>query len=124
MNFELNYVALGIASGCIVVDIITGLLKCYFHKSEKNKDGGTFKSSIMRKCGLQKLGVIGLMIVINVLSAYFSVPYLTEVCYTYYIATETLSVMENLQACGVPLPHAIVSFMKSKQGDDDDEQRR
>ena len=120
MNFELNYIALAIASGCIVVDIITGLVKCYFHKSEKNKDGGTFKSSIMRKCGLQKLGVIGLMIVINVLSSYFAVPYLTEVCYTYYIATETLSVMENLQACGVPLPKSIVSFMKSKQGDENE----
>lgn len=119
--FKINYIPLLIITLLIVVDIITGIIKCYYNKSDKTIDGG-FQSSVMRKCGLKKIGVLMFIVAVNILTNYFNVSYIGDITYIYYIATEGLSVCENLTAIGVPIPPIITRLLeeKKKGGDDND----
>ena len=112
--FKINYIALIIVTLLIVADIVTGLIKCYVGKSEKTDDG-KFKSSIMRQCGIKKIAVVIFVVCINVLTNYFNVDYLGNICYIYYIATEGLSICENLNSIGIPIPGLISNLLKQKK---------
>lgn len=119
--FKINYIALIIVTLLIVADIVTGLIKCYVGKSEKTDDG-KFKSSIMRQCGIKKIAVVIFVVCINILTNYFNIDYIGNICYIYYIATEGLSVCENLNSIGIPVPWLISNLLKQKkkEGEEDD----
>ena len=119
--FKINYIALIIITILIIADIVTGLIKCYVGKSEKTEDG-KFKSSIMRVCGIKKIAVLIFVVCINILTNYFNVDYLGNICYIYYIATEGLSVCESLNEIGIPGPGLISNLLKQKkkEGEEND----
>ena len=111
---KFNYIYLIILCALMIFDIITGIAKCYYGKSEKSFDGN-FKSTIMKRCGLKKILTVLFMIGINLILAYFKQGQLVLACYVYYFIVEALSIFENLNACGIDVPKFIKNFIEDRK---------
>lgn len=96
INFNLLWIGLVLG---IVFDFITGILKAY-------KTEGKISSSKLRDGGFKKCGIIFVCIMSLGLSKLFYDTYfiITNSVLCYYIYTEIVSVTENLNEMGVPLP--------------------
>ena len=99
-DFTINFNLLWIALICgIVFDFITGIAKAY-------RTEGKISSSKLRDGGFKKCGIIFVAIMSLGLSEIFCDTYfiITNSVLCYYIYTELVSITENLDAMGVPLP--------------------
>ena len=99
-DFTINFNLLWIALLCgIILDFITGILKAY-------KKEGKILSSKLRDGGFKKCGIILVCIMSLGLSELFSDTYfiISNGVLCYYVYTEIVSVTENLNALGIPLP--------------------
>lgn len=96
INFNLLWVGLFLG---IVFDFATGIAKAY------NKEG-KISSSKLRDGGFKKCGIILVAVMSLGLSELFCDTYfiITNSVLCYYIYTEIISITENLDAMGVPLP--------------------
>lgn len=96
INFNLLWVGLILG---IVFDFATGIAKAY------NKEG-KISSSKLRDGGFKKCGIILVAVMSLGLSELFCDTYfiITNSVLCYYIYTEIISITENLDAMGVPLP--------------------
>ena len=91
-----------------VLDIATGLCKCFMCKSEKTDRGG-FSSREMWMGGLRKMLMFS-VIMLAVLADYMifnNSQVLRDIAIFYYLAAEALSVLENISMCGVEYPSQI-----------------
>lgn len=102
----------------MIFDVITGITKARFGKSEKSEKG-YLNSSVMWQGGIKKiltLVVLAVAIIINQLLSPDS-NFITVLSFSYYIATEALSVLENAAACGLTLPQKLVDMLETmKEG--------
>lgn len=92
---------------CILIaaDLVTGILKGYIKEgvlSSKLRDGG------FKKCGV--LLVVALSYALGVLIS-DTAHVLVNSVMAYYVYTELVSVFENLDALGVPLPPVLVQLL-------------
>lgn len=103
INFNLLWIAL--ISG-IILDFITGIMKAY-------KKDGRILSSKLRDGGFKKCGIILVCIMSLGLSELFSDTYfiISNGVLCYYVYTEIVSVTENLNALGVPLPPILSKIL-------------
>jgi toxin secretion/phage lysis holin len=91
----------------MVVDFITGLCKGYITKELSSKVG---------KEGIVKKAVIFMVIVVaHVIDTYViqTGAVLRTVVVLFYIAEEGLSIIENIGACGVPIPKKLIDAIKT-----------
>ena len=98
----------------MILDIITGLLKAILLRSDKSSKGG-LSSSSMFKGGFKKISII-LMVALGTVLDSIITPndvYIRVMIVSYYIANESLSILENIGACGVPLPKALYKIVDS-----------
>ncbi len=106
---------------CMGLDIVTGILKCIPHKSEKTK-GGRFLSGVFI-CGLIKKGGILAVVVVSVMvDALFiesGLSYdillthtLRNTVILFFILGEIMSVLENAGRCGAPIPTVLTDFLE------------
>ena len=98
----------------MILDIITGLLKAILLRSDKSSKGG-LSSSSMFKGGFKKICII-LMVALGTLLDSIITPndvFIRVMIVSYYIANESLSILENIGACGVPLPKALYKILDS-----------
>lgn len=98
----------------MILDVITGLLKAILLRSEKSSKGG-LSSSSMFKGGLKKICIM-LMVALGTLLDSIITPndvFIRIMIVSYYIANESLSILENIGACGVPLPKALYRICDS-----------
>lgn len=96
------------------LDVITGITKARFGKSEKSEKG-YLNSAVMWQGGVKKLLtliVIGVASIINQLLSPDS-NLVTTLSFSYYIATEALSILENVSACGLTLPQKLVDMLET-----------
>lgn len=106
-EFTLNYNFLWIALLLFIVcDFFTGILKAYKAK--------TVVSSKLRDGGFKKGGIILVCFIGYFLSAMFndSNHIISNAVLCYYIYTELVSVIENLNDLGIPLPPIIKNIVK------------
>lgn len=102
----------------MTADIIVGLIKAFLCKSEKSVSGG-LNSASMFKGGLKKILIFFIIALATILDT-IVVPdntYIRCAVTGYYIANEGLSILENIGACGVPLPkifYSILDVLKQK----------
>lgn len=95
---------------CIVLDMITGVVKGFAHKD--------FSSKRMRQGFATKFGYF----VVIVLATQFDrlmpedMPLLRTVALWFYIFVEGSSIIENLAQMGVPIPQAIVDRLSALRG--------
>lgn len=110
-DFSVNFNFLWISLFCgIILDFITGIAKAY--KSE-----GGASSSKLRDGGFKKCGIIVVAIMSLGLSKIFNDTYnaITNSVLCYYVYTELVSIIENLEEMGVPLPPLLKKIIKKSE---------
>lgn len=89
------------------LDVMTGFVNAYF--KEKN-----FQSSIMRKGLTKKIGEIAIILTAIVVSYGLDIPlYLLKGISLYIIVMEMLSIFENADKMGVPIPGFVKSAINN-----------
>ena len=103
----------------MVADVITGVRKAYMGKSEKSTKG-YLDSQIMREGGIRKMLVIVVVYIATVTGQMVSPdsPIIRNLTISYYIATEALSVLENVAACGIKLPKPLLDALERMKNND------
>ena len=104
----------------IFLDVITGIMKSILMHSNKSESGG-LNSVSMFHGGVKKVFILLMVALGSVLDTIISPNdvFIRIMVVSYYIANESLSILENIGACGVPLPkvlYRILDQMKNKDG--------
>ncbi len=96
------------------LDIVTGLSKGLMKQSEK-AEGGGLDSKVMFKGGIKKVLIFVIIAVATALDHIIvgNGETIRSIAIGYYIASEGLSVLENANACGIPLPAPIKNVLKT-----------
>ena len=105
----------------MMLDIITGILKCIPHKSEKTK-GGRFLSGVFI-CGIIKKGGILAVVIVSVLMDLLFIESglsydilithtLRNTVILFFIIGEIMSILENAGRCGAPIPKVLTDFLE------------
>lgn len=82
------------------VDIITGVVKAWVNKN--------FETSIMRTGLGKKAGEAAILIAVEFLSYALNLPDIVKNCVSFYIIfMEVMSVLENANALGIPIPKFV-----------------
>lgn len=82
------------------VDIITGVVKAWVNKN--------FEASIMRTGLGKKAGEAAILIAVEFLSYALNLPDIVMNCVSFYIIfMEVMSVLENANALGIPIPKFV-----------------
>ena len=105
----------------MVIDIITGIVKAVLVRSDKSQSGGLSSVSMFRG-GIKKISIILMVALGTVLDRIISPNelFIRVMIVTYYIANESLSILENVSACGVPLPKALYGILDSLKNKGDE----
>jgi len=110
-DFTINFNLLWIALGCgIVLDFATGILKAY-------KKDGKICSSKLRDGGFKKCGIVLVAVISLGMSGVFNDRYyiITNSVLCYYIYTELISILENLDEMDVPIPPIFKKLLGHKE---------
>ena len=110
-GMSVNYgVLLWMLLAFIVADFVTGIMKAY-------KKDGRVNSSKLRDGGFKKSGIIFVVVLGYMLSALFSDEnfVIYHAVQAYYIYTELISILENLEELGVRLPKILENILGKKQ---------
>lgn len=104
----------------MVIDIITGVIKAVLMRSNKSQSGG-LSSVSMFKGGVKKVTILLLVALGTVLDNIITPDeaFIRIMIVSYYIANESLSILENIGACGVPLPKALYKILDSLKNESD-----
>ena len=82
------------------VDVITGIVKAWVNKN--------FEASIMRTGLGKKAGEAAILIAVEFLSYALNLPDIVKNCVSFYIIfMEVMSVLENANALGIPIPKFV-----------------
>lgn len=102
----------------ICLDILTGIIKSLLMKSNKTQSGG-LSSKSMFEGGIKKIFILLLVALATVLDTIISPDdtYIRIMVVSYYISNESLSILENIGACGIPLPQILYSILDSLRND-------
>lgn len=102
----------------ICLDILTGIIKSLLMKSNKTLSGG-LNSKSMFEGGIKRIFGLLLVALATVLDTIISPDdtYIRVMVASYYIANESLSILENIGACGIPLPQFLYSILDSLKND-------
>lgn len=102
----------------ICIDILTGIIKSLLMKSNKTQSGG-LSSKSMFEGGIKKIFILLLVALATVLDTIISPndTYIRIMVVSYYIANESLSILENIGVCGIPLPQFLYSVLDSLRND-------
>jgi toxin secretion/phage lysis holin len=104
----------------IILDIITGIIKASLNYSDKSQNGG-LNSSSMFKGGVKKISIL-IMVALGTVLDDIIAPnevFIRIMITSYYIANESLSILENINACGVSLPKALYKILNSLKNKSD-----
>ena len=109
-DFTININLLWIALVCgIILDFATGIAKAY-------KTDGKICSSKLRDGGFKKCGIVVVAVIALGMSGIFNDKYyiITNSVLCYYIYTELISILENLNAMEVPIPPIFKKLLGHK----------
>ena len=98
----------------MILDILTGLIKAILMRSNKSESGGLSSASMFRG-GIKKVFILLMVALGTVLDTIISPEdvFIRIMVVSYYIANESLSILENVGACGVPLPKVLYKILDS-----------
>ncbi|MBE7015563.1 MAG: phage holin family protein [Ruminococcaceae bacterium] len=109
-GFSINYgILLWVLIAFIVADFFTGIFRAY-------KNDGRVNSSKLRNGGFKKCGIIFVIVLGYVLSVTFNDKnfVIYHSIQAYYIYTELVSILENLEDLGVKLPKILEKVLGKK----------
>ncbi len=95
----------------IASDIGTGILNAILHKKLTSKRSyiGMFK----------KVSIVAVVLMGFIIEEHMKVPNVGEMVCTFFIITESLSILENLKALGIPIPSFLTNIINSDNKEDD-----
>lgn len=95
----------------IACDIGTGIFNAILHKKLTSKRSyiGMFK----------KVSIIAVILVGFIVEEHLHIPNIGEMVCTFFLITESLSILENLKALGIPIPSFLVNIINSDNKEDD-----
>ena len=98
----------------MILDILTGLIKAILMRSNKSESGGLSSASMFRG-GIKKVFILLMVALGTVLDIIISPDdvFIRIMVVSYYIANESLSILESVGACGVPLPKVLYKILDS-----------
>lgn len=98
----------------MILDILTGLIKAILMRSNKSESGGLSSASMFHG-GIKKVFILLMVALGTVLDTIISPEdvFIRIMVVSYYIANESLSILENVGACGVPLPKVLYKILDS-----------
>ena len=98
----------------MVLDILTGIAKAILMRSNKSESGGLSSTSMFRG-GIKKVFILLMVALGTVLDTIISPEdvFIRIMVVSYYIANESLIILENVGACGVPLPKVLYKILDS-----------
>ena len=102
-----------IAIGILIsLDIATGILSAILLKKLTSRRSyiGMFK----------KVSIIAAVIVGFIVEEHLGIANVGEMVCTFFLITESLSILENLKTLGIPIPSFLSDIINSKKGDDDE----
>lgn len=96
----------------IASDIGTGILNAILHKKLTSKRSyiGMFK----------KVSIIAVILMGFIIEDHLKIPNIGEMVCTFFIITESLSILENLKALGIPIPKVLTNIINSDNKEEDD----
>ncbi|MDD6266250.1 MAG: phage holin family protein [Clostridia bacterium] len=96
------------------LDILTGLIKAILMRSNKSESGGLSSASMFHG-GIKKVFILLMVALGTVLDTIISPEdvFIRIMVVSYYIANESLSILENVGASGVPLPKVLYKILDS-----------
>ena len=102
----------------MVIDILTGILKAVLMRSNKSESEGLSSESMFRG-GAKKVFILLMVALGAVLDSIISPDnvFIRIMVVSYYIANESLSILENIGACGLPLPKSLYKILDSHKDD-------
>lgn len=106
--------------GLMAIDVLTGIIKAWAHND--------FKSAIMRAGLAKKAGEIMILVVGELISYGMMLPYAIMNGISFYIIfMEIMSIMENLDELGIPIPKFVRDVInnvddKLQHGDEKEEE--
>lgn len=103
----------------MVTDIIVGIVKSLLCRSDKSLNGGLSSTSMFR--GSIKKILILIMVALATILDKIITPgntYIRSTVVGYYIANESLSIIENIGACGIPLPKTFFKVLDTLKNKD------
>lgn len=105
----------------ILIDVATGIVKAILMHSNKSESGG-LSSTCMFHGGVKKVFILLMVALGTVLDSIISPEdvFIRIMIVSYYIANESLSILENIGACGVPLPKALYKILDSLKSKGDE----
>lgn len=119
-HFRNELWVLFIPLGLMAIDVLTGIIKAWAHND--------FKSAIMRAGLAKKAGEIMILVVGELISYGLMLPDMIMNCISFYIIfMETMSIMENADELGIPIPKFVRDVInnvddKLQHGDDHKEE--
>lgn len=97
----------------VTVDYITGILAAIYRKS-KTGEGGLNSAiglqGIIKK--VMQLFLVGVVSLLDTLTG-FPEPYIRTAVIYFLLANEGISILENVAACGVPVPPFVLKTLDS-----------
>lgn len=104
----------------ICLDVITGIMKSILMRSNKSASGGLSSTSMFHG-GIKKVFILLMVALGSVLDTIISPDdvFIRIIVVSYYIANESLSILENIGACGVPLPKVLYKILDNLKNKDD-----
>lgn len=95
----------------IGLDIATGILNAILQKKLTSKRSyiGMFK----------KVSIMAVIVVAFIVEKYLHLTGAGEMVTTFFLITESLSILENLKSIGIPIPEFLSKLINTKGGDDD-----
>jgi toxin secretion/phage lysis holin len=105
VHFAHNYWIIALPALFALSDVITGLIQAQIN--------GTKNSSVMRKGLYRKVGELGVILLVWVTCIAIELPIKYPAAVALYVCfMEALSIMENIQAMGIPVPDFITRKAK------------
>lgn len=102
--------------GCMVVDYISGMVVAWMGKSLKTKCGGL--SSKVGARGILKKGLMMMVVLIAVLldnAIGAKTNMFRDMTCWFFVANETISIIENLNLAGVPFPTKLKALLGARE---------
>lgn len=98
----------------ICLDVITGIMKAILLHSNKSTSGGVSSTSMFHG-SIKKVFILLMVALGTVLDTIISPDevFIRIMIVSYYIANESLSILENIGASGIPMPKALYKILDS-----------
>jgi toxin secretion/phage lysis holin len=100
----------------ITMDVVTGVITAYLGVSNKSKDGN-WDNNVFYRGLLSKLLIIIVIVMATVVDYVIGNNLVRDVVILFYIFEESLSILENCSAVGLPVPAKLKAILEALKKD-------